>query len=91
MVWVGCGVGYGSSKYYVTSPANNETAVQSLIKDLLTMEGENSIGIRATENQFFTGSDRFLVCKTDSVCIKRIFLVRKKHTLQIIIWPNYLD
>ena len=47
--------------------------------------------IRATENRFFAGLDRFLVCKTDSVCIKRIFFGPKKHTLRIIYWPNYLD
>ena len=46
---------------------------------------------RATENRFFAGPDRFLVCKTDSVCIKRIFFGPKKHTLRIIYWPNYLD
>ena len=39
---------------------------------------------RATENRFFAGPDRFLVCKTDSVCIKRIFFGPKKHTLRII-------
>ena len=33
---------------------------------------------RATENRFFAGSDRFLVCKTDSICIKRIFFGPKK-------------
>ena len=33
---------------------------------------------RATENRFFAGPDRFLVCKTDSVCIKRIFFGPKK-------------
>ena len=46
---------------------------------------------RATENRIFAGPDRFLVCKTDSVCIKRIFFGPKKHTLRIIYWPNYLD
>ena len=46
---------------------------------------------RATENRFFAGPDRFLVCKTDSVCIKRIFFGPKKYTLRIIYWPNYLD
>ena len=46
---------------------------------------------RATENQFFAGPDRFLVCKTISVCIERIFYGPKKHTLRIIYWPNYLD
>ena len=51
------------------------------------------IGCRATENRFFAGSDRFLVCKTDSVCIKRIFFGPKKthfadHKLY---WPNFLD
>ena len=46
---------------------------------------------RATENRFFAGPDRFLLCKTDSVCIKRIFFGPKKHTLRIIYWPNYLD
>ena len=39
----------------------------------------------------YTGPDRFLVCKTDSICIKRIFFGPKKHTLRIIYWPNYLD
>ena len=34
--------------------------------------------IRATENRFFAGSDRFIVCKTDSICIKRIFFGPKK-------------
>ena len=33
---------------------------------------------RATENRFFAGSDRFLVRKTDSVCIKRIFFRSEK-------------
>ena len=46
---------------------------------------------RATENRFFATPDRFLVCKTDSVCIKRIFFGPKKHILRIIYWPNYLD
>ena len=46
---------------------------------------------RATENQFFVGSDQFLVCKTNSICIKCIFFGPKKHTLLIIYWPNYLD
>ena len=46
---------------------------------------------RATENRYFAGPDQFLVCKTDSVCIKRIFFGPKKHTLRIIYWPNYLD
>ena len=46
---------------------------------------------RATENRFFAGLDPFLVCKTDSFCIKRIFFGPKKHTLLIIYWPNYLD
>ena len=46
---------------------------------------------RATENRFFAGLDQFLVCKTDSVCIKRIFFGPKKHTLRIIYWPTYLD
>ena len=36
------------------------------------------IGYRATENRFFAGSDRFIVCKTDSICIKRIFFGPKK-------------
>ena len=41
---------------------------------------------RATENRFFAGPDRFLVCKTDSVCIKRFFFRSEKthfadHTL----------
>ena len=33
---------------------------------------------RATENRFFAGSDRFLICKTDSICIERIFFGPKK-------------
>ena len=37
-----------------------------------------NIQTRATENHFFAGSDRFLVCKTDSICIKRIFFGPKK-------------
>ena len=36
---------------------------------------------RATENRFFAGSDRFLVCKTDSICIKHIFFRSEKNTL----------
>ena len=47
--------------------------------------------IRATENRFFAGPDQFLVCRTDSVCIKCIFFGPNKHTLWIIYWPNYLD
>ena len=43
--------------------------------DLKFVEG------RATENRFFAGSDRFLVCKTDSVCIKRIFFSVRKNAL----------
>ena len=51
-----------------------------------------SLCSRATENRFFASSDRFLVCKTDSICIKRIFFgPKKKHTLRIIYWPNFLD
>ena len=42
------------------------------------------VGIRATENWFFAGSDRFLVCKTDLICIKHIFFGPKKHSLRII-------
>ena len=43
---------------------------------------------RATENRFFAGPDRFLVCKTDSVCIKRIFFrSEKKHTLRSYTGP----
>ena len=46
--------------------------------------------IRVTENRFFASPDRFLICKTDSVCIKHIFFGPKKHTLRITYWPNYL-
>ena len=48
---------------------------------------------RATENRFFAGPNRFLVCKTVSVYIKSIFFgpKKKQHTLRIIYWPNYLD
>ena len=42
--------------------------------------GQPTLPARATENRFFAGSDRFIVCKTDSVCIKRIFFGPKKHT-----------
>ena len=38
----------------------------------------SSVTARATENRFFAGSDRFLVCKTDSICIKPIFFGPKK-------------
>ena len=38
----------------------------------------NIVIIRATENRFFAGPDRFLVCKTDSFCKKRIFFGPKK-------------
>ena len=41
----------------------------------------NSVDPRATENRFFAGPDRFLVCKTDSVCIKRFFF-GPKNTLR---------
>ena len=34
--------------------------------------------IRATENGFFAGSDRILVCKTDSICLKHIFFQSEK-------------
>ena len=34
--------------------------------------------LRATENRFFAGPDRFLVFKTDSVCIKRFFFRSEK-------------
>ena len=36
---------------------------------------------RATENRLFASSDRFLVCKTDSICIKCIFFSVRKNTL----------
>ena len=49
------------------------------------------VQIRATENLYFVGPDRFLVCKTDSLCIKCILFSLKKHTLRIIYWPSYLD
>ena len=46
---------------------------------LVSMYGYSSVvGARATENRFFAGSDRFIVCKTDSICIKRIFFGPKK-------------
>ena len=43
------------------------------------------------KSNFLAGSDQFLVCKTDSICIKRIFFWSEKTTLRIIYWPNYLD
>ena len=49
------------------------------------------VQLRATENGFFAALDRFLVCKTDSFCIKHIFFGSKKHTLWIIYWLSYLD
>ena len=51
----------------------------------------NVLPIRASENRFFAGPDRFLVCKTDSVCIKRIFFSQKKHTLRIIYWISQMS
>ena len=61
-------------------------------KDNCTQQKQKRIQYgTATENRFFAGPDRFLVCKTDSVCIKRISFGPKKHTLRIIYWPNYLD
>ena len=36
------------------------------------------VSARATENRFFAGPDQFLVCKTDSVCIKCIFFRSEK-------------
>ena len=33
---------------------------------------------RATEKRFFAGSDRFLVCKTNSIHIKHIFFRSEK-------------
>ena len=41
----GCGGGYGSNKYYVTSQANYETAVQSLIfpQGFSDYEGKNNV------------------------------------------------
>ena len=49
----------------------------------------DSAGLQKTI--FFVGSDRFLVCKTDSNYIKHIFFGPKKHSLRIIYWPNCLD
>ena len=46
--------------------------------ELLSNTSSQNMVTRATENRFFAGSDRFLVCKTDSVCIKRIFFGPKK-------------
>ena len=39
---------------------------------------ESFLLTRATEKRFFAGSDRFLICKTDSICIERIFFGPKK-------------
>ena len=49
------------------------------------------VGVGLQKTDFFAGPDRFLVCKADSVCIKRIFFGPKNHTLRIIYRPNYLD
>ena len=51
----------------------------------------NAYQIPLQKTIFFDGSDRFLVCKTDSICIKRIFFGPKKRNLRIIYWRNYLD
>ena len=50
------------------------------VAQMICTESDNTctLFIRATENRFFAGSDRFLVCKTDSICIKRIFFGPKK-------------
>ena len=72
----------------ITTGNNNNKELMNLRNGYLTglrtllIDRENIICLnsRATENRFFAGSDRFLVCKTDSVCIKRIFFGPKKKT-----------
>ena len=49
--------------------------------DWIFMKIADNLDSRATENRFFAGPDRFLVCKTDSVCIKRFFFSVRKNTL----------
>ena len=47
---------------------------------------------RATENRFFAGSDQFLVCKTNSICIKRIsFGPKKTHFVDHITWISQVS
>ena len=59
--------------------ANNKGADQpAYLCSLTSAFVVRCLDSRATENRFFAGSDRFLVCKTDSVCIKRIFFGPKK-------------
>ena len=45
---------------------------------LVVFKKATLVHTRATENRFFAGSDRFIVCKTDSICIKHIFFGPKK-------------
>ena len=76
----------------MSRPVCPGTASSGAILSGSTRQVQACLSGRATENRFFAGPDRFLVCKTDSVCIKRIFFFGpKKHTLRIIYWPNYLD
>ena len=70
---------------------NKDTDQPAHLHSLISAFVVRCLDSRATENRIFAGPDRFLVCKTDSVCIKRIFFRSEKNTLRIIYWPNYLD
>ena len=54
------------------------TYLEDILMEECWTEDIDSVDIGATENRFFAGSDRFLVCKTNSICIKRIFFGPKK-------------
>ena len=72
-------------KFWTDMPGQTVQTQSSLIRGYtvchsiyILWTNHSTVEPRATENRFFAGPDRFLVCKTDSVCIKRIFFGPKK-------------
>ena len=78
---------FAKEKYFNGYPdtgsvQENFNLITSFIQDLADKYIPSKTSrTRATENRFFASSDRFLVCKTDSVCIKHIFFSVQKNTL----------